>query len=116
MKLRLCNVRKQRKLLKQYFLIKYKASLAETPGSQEFFHPRTQSCLTLCNPMKCRPPGSSVHEIFQARILEWVAISYSRESSLARDRTGVSFGRQILYHCTPGKPQEFFGWYILFIL
>ena len=36
-----------------------------------------QSCLTLCDPMNCSPPGSSVHEIFQARILEWVAISFS---------------------------------------
>ena len=35
----------------------------------------TQSCLTLCNPTDCSPPGSSVHGIFQARILEWVAIS-----------------------------------------
>ena len=34
-----------------------------------------QLCLTLCNPMDCRLPGSSVHEIFQARILEWVSIS-----------------------------------------
>ena len=40
-----------------------------------------QSCLTLCDPMDCSPPGSSVHEIFQARRLEWVAISYSRGSS-----------------------------------
>ena len=38
-----------------------------------------QSCPTLCNPMDCGPPGSSVHEILQARILEWVAISSSRE-------------------------------------
>ena len=38
----------------------------------------TQSCLTLCDPMDCSPPGSSVHGIFQARILEWVAISFSR--------------------------------------
>ena len=37
----------------------------------------TQSCLTLCNPMDCSPPGSSVHRILQARILEWVAISFS---------------------------------------
>ena len=36
---------------------------------------------TLCNPMDCSPSGSSVHGIFQARILEWVAISFSRESS-----------------------------------
>ena len=38
-----------------------------------------QSCQTLCNPMDCSPPGSSVHGIFQARILEWVASSYSRD-------------------------------------
>ena len=41
----------------------------------------TQSCLTLCNPMACRPPGSSVHGILQARILEWVAMPSSRGSS-----------------------------------
>ena len=35
-----------------------------------------QSCPALCGPMDCRPPGSSVHGIFQARIMEWVAISY----------------------------------------
>ena len=40
-----------------------------------------QSCLTLCNPMDCRLPGSSIHGIFQSRILEWVAISFSRGSS-----------------------------------
>ena len=37
-----------------------------------------QSCLTLYDPMDCSPPGSSVHGIFQARVLEWVAISFSR--------------------------------------
>ena len=42
----------------------------------------TQSCLTLCGPMDCSPPGSSAHGIFQARILEWVAISYSRNGIL----------------------------------
>ena len=48
----------------------------------------TQSCLTLCDPMDCSPPGSSVHGILQARILEWVAISSSRGSSQpSRDRT-----------------------------
>ena len=36
-----------------------------------------QSCLTLCDPMNCSPPGSSVHGILQARILDWVAISFS---------------------------------------
>ena len=41
----------------------------------------TQPCSTLHNPMDCSPPGFSVHEIFQARILEWVAIPFSRGSS-----------------------------------
>ena len=49
-----------------------------------------QSCPTLCDPMDCSPPGSSVHGILQARILEWVAISFSRGSSLPRDQTRVS--------------------------
>ena len=40
----------------------------------------TESCLTLCDPMDCNPPGSSVQGILQARILEWVAIPFSRES------------------------------------
>ena len=44
-----------------------------------------QSCPTLCDPMDCSPPGSSVHGILQARILEWVAISSSRRSSQPRD-------------------------------
>ena len=47
-----------------------------------------QSCQTLCNSMGCSPPGSSVHGILQARILEWVAISFSRGSSWPRDGTG----------------------------
>ena len=42
----------------------------------------TQSCLTLCDPMDCSPPGSSVHRIFQAKILEWFAISFSREDAV----------------------------------
>ena len=58
----------------------------------------TQSCLTLCDPMGCSPPGSSVHGILQARILEWVAIFYSRRSSWPRDWTHVScIGKWILY-------------------
>ena len=44
-----------------------------------------QSCLTLCDPMDCSPLGSSVHGSLQARILEWVAISYSRRFSRPRD-------------------------------
>ena len=46
-----------------------------------------QLCPTLCNPMNCGLPGSSVHGILQARILEWVAISFPRGSSLPRDLT-----------------------------
>ena len=50
----------------------------------------TQLCPTLCDPMSCSPPGSSVHGISQASILEWVVISYSRESSQLGDRSHVS--------------------------
>ena len=61
-----------------------------------------QACLTLRDPMDCSPPGSSVHRILQARVLEWVAISSSRKSSQPRDRTHVSciscIDRKVLYH------------------
>ena len=50
-----------------------------------------QLCLTLCNPMDCSLPGSPLHGILQARVLEWIAISFSRGSSQLRDRTGVSY-------------------------
>ena len=50
----------------------------------------TQSCPTLCDPMDCSPQSSSVHGILQARVLEWVAISFSRGSSRPRDWTQVS--------------------------
>ena len=49
-----------------------------------------QLCWTLCDPMDCSLPGSSLHGILQARVLEWVAISFSRGSSWPRDRTLVS--------------------------
>ena len=49
----------------------------------------TQPCLTLCNSMDHSPPGSSVHGIFQVRVLEWVAILYSRGTSWCSDRTWV---------------------------
>ena len=61
-----------------------------------------QSCPILCDPMDCSPPGSTVHGIFQIRILEWIAISSSRESSWTRDSSHISYvsciGRWILYH------------------
>ena len=45
--------------------------------------------VTLCDPVDCSPPGSSVHEILQARILEWVAISFSKGSYLPRDQAHI---------------------------
>ena len=49
-----------------------------------------QLCPTLCDPVDCSLPGSSVNGIFQARVLEWVAIAFPRGSSPPRDRTQVS--------------------------
>ena len=70
-----------------------------------------QSCPTLCDPMDCSIPGSSVHGIFQARVLEWVAISFSRGSSRPRDRTRVSCiaGRQTLYQLSHQGSLIFFS-------
>ena len=71
----------------KYLLISWLQSpSAEILSESEF----TQSCPTLCVPMDCSLPGSSIHGIFQARILEWVAISFSRRSSRPRDGTQVS--------------------------
>ena len=50
-----------------------------------------QSCLTLCDPMDCSPPGTSVHGILKARILEWVAMPFSKGSSWPGDQTCVSY-------------------------
>ena len=50
----------------------------------------SQSCLILCDPMDCSLPGSSIHAIFHARILEWVSISFSMGPSWPRDQTRVS--------------------------
>ena len=55
----------------------------------------TQVCPTLCGPMDCNLPGSSVHGILQARILEWVAILFSKGTSPARDQT--------LFSCSAGR-------------
>ena len=63
----------------------------------------TQLCPTLCDPMHCSPPGSSVHGIFQAIILEWVAIFFCSGSAQPRIWTWISWvsciDKQILYHC-----------------
>ena len=60
-----------------------------------------------CFPMNCSPPGSSVHGILQAKILEWVAIFFSRGSSWPRDQTYLScVGRWILYYCITREALE----------
>ena len=59
----------------------------------------TQSCQTLCDPMDCSLPGSSVHGISQARILEWIVISFFRVSSKPWDGTHLScFAGRFFYH------------------
>jgi len=64
-----------------------------------------QSCPTFCDPMDCSPPGSSVYGIFQARILEWAAISFSRGSSWPRDRTLITCIAGRFFTAEPqGKP------------
>ena len=65
-----------------------------------------QSCLTLCDPMDCSLPGSSVHGIFQATVLEWVAIFFSRGASQPRDQTRVSrtAGRRFTLWATREAP------------
>ena len=55
-----------------------------------YTHTVAQSCLTLCNLMDCSLPRSSIHGIFQAKILEWVATPFSKGSSRPRDQTNVS--------------------------
>ena len=80
-----------------------------------------QSCPTLCDPMYCSPPGSSVPGILQARILEWVAMPSSRESSWPRDLTHIPYSscidRQVLYHWRhlgiPWIPSIIHKWLIL---
>ena len=64
---------------------------------------------TLCNPMDCSLPGSSVHGILQAKILEWVAMPSSRGSFQLRDQKSIFYvsciGRRVLYHwCHLGRP------------
>ena len=68
-----------------------------------------QLCLTLCGPMDCGPPGSSVHGIFQARILERASISYFRGSFQPRSQTSiscVSCKADYSLLAPPGKPRE----------
>ena len=67
-----------------------------------------QSCPSLCDPIDCSLPGSTIHGIFQARILEWVGISFSRRSSRPRDWTWVSriVGRRFTIWATREVPSK----------
>ena len=85
---------------KDYFCLKYDlqketthTQLTSVIGNVKVLG--AQSCLTLCNPMDCSLPGFSVFGILRVRILEWVAIQFSRASSWPRDQTWVS--------CTAGR-------------
>ena len=71
----------------------------------------TQSCLTLCDPMDCSLPGSSVHGIFQARVLEWIAISFSRGIfPIQGSNPCLLHCRQMLYRLShQGSPHTFKG-------
>ena len=72
-----------------------------------------QSCLNLCNPMNYSPPGSSVHGILQARILERVSMPSSRGSSWPRDQTRVScIAGEFFTAASPGKPKIYICRYI----
>ena len=73
-----------------------------TPKSSESESDVTQ-CPTVCDPKDCGLPRSSIHGIFQVRVLEWVAISFSRRSSWPRDRTHISRivgRRKVVWYCT----------------
>ena len=72
-----------------------------------------QLCWTLCNPMDCGPPGSSVHGILHATILEWIAIPFSRGSSQSRNRTWVSCiaGRFFSVWATGKIPRKLLRWW-----
>ena len=73
----------------------------------------TQSCPTLCDPVDCSLPGSSVNGILQARILKWVAVPFSRRSSQPRDWTHVSQLRaDSLPSEPPGEPSEQSMWFL----
>ena len=64
----------------------------------------TKPCLTLCDPVDCSPPGSSVHGISQARVLEWAAISFSRGSSQPRNQTRIRVAGRFFTAEPPGAP------------
>ena len=88
----------------QYIHILYSHTSSEDHWPEDYgsFLSPPQSCPTLYNPIEGSPLGSSVHGILQARILEWVAMPFSRGSARLRNRTCVSyiscFGSRVLNH------------------
>ena len=72
----------------------------------------TQSCPTLCDPMDCSPPGSSVHGIFQARVLEWGAIAFSDNAGYSGSvpgwgrSPGEGNGNPLQYSCLENPTDE----------
>ena len=94
----ICGFSKERTCTEKKSESKETQSSNAFPGNDFIYHiikwksesEVAQSYPTLCDPVDCSPPGSSVHGILQARILEWVAVSFSRASSWPRDRTRVS--------------------------
>ena len=78
---------------------------------------RAQLCPTLCDLMDCSPPSSSVHGIFQARILEWVYIFYSRHFYCHLPdpgKTHISWvNRRILYHCATWETQKAYYFFLI---
>ena len=69
-----------------------------------------QSCPTLCHPMDCSPPSPEVHGFLQARLLEWVAISFYRGSSQLRNQTRISCIALRFFNAEPpGKPVSLHG-------
>ena len=83
-------------------------ALGHFPGNARVRAKSLQSCPTLCDPMDCSPPGSSVRGILQARILDWAAIRSSSGSSRPRDQAQVSYtscvGRRVLSHLGSRAP------------
>ena len=91
------------------------SSLSLTSLSESLFLSLFKTCSSqdwgLCDPMDCSLPGSSLHGIFQARILKWVAISFSRGSSWSRDGTRIScIGGRFFTTQLPGKSILKYEW------
>ena len=74
----------------------------------------TQSCPTLRDPMDCSLPGSSIHGIFQARVLEWVAIAFSEKSREISLNTDTTFQRQERGYCPIVPGTKTFKWVLSF--